>query len=122
MWVRSRRVDRAEVFYACPGYSAHRRGARGMSMVQFAASLGNNSSIGRPVRDTTGLMGTFDFHIEFAIAPPSGANAPPGAASADLQTTLFTALQEQLGLKLQAGVAAPVDVLVIDQASRPTAN
>ena len=95
---------------------------RGISMLQFAAILGNNVAVGRPVRDTTGLSGTFDFQIEFAALSQSGPIDSPVDASADLQATLFTALQEQLGLKLQGGVSAPVDVLVIDQASRPTPN
>ena len=74
---------------------------RGISMLQFAAILGNNVAVGRPVRDTTGLSGTFDFHIEFAALSQSGPIDGPVDASADLQATLFTALQEQLGLKLQ---------------------
>ena len=60
----------------------------------------------RPVLDQTGLPGDFDFILEF---DDGGVSRP----------TLFTALQEQLGLRLQAS-RAPIDALVIDSAERPT--
>lgn len=68
----------------------------------------------KPVVDQTGLAGRFDFRLKWTPddAPSSDPNAPPG---------FFTAIQEQLGLKLEA-VKAPVDVLVIDKVERPSAN
>jgi uncharacterized protein (TIGR03435 family) len=68
----------------------------------------------RPVVDQTGLAGRFDFVLKWTPdeADAGDPNAPPG---------LFTAIQEQLGLKLEP-VKAPIDVLVIDHVERPTEN
>lgn len=63
---------------------------------------------GRPVVDRTGLAGEFNLTLE---ATPD--NFDPNGVS------IFTALQEQLGLKLESG-RVPVDVLVIDKAERPS--
>jgi uncharacterized protein (TIGR03435 family) len=77
--------------------------------------------LGRKVVDHTGLTGRYDFTLTWA--PDSGASATAGnAASADNQgPSLFTAVQEQLGLKLEA-VKAPVDVVVIDHLEKPEEN
>jgi uncharacterized protein (TIGR03435 family) len=67
---------------------------------------------GRPVVDATGLTGSFDLSMKFTA---NDAADPAGGAS------LFTAIQEQLGLRLEAR-RAPVNVLVIESAERPTAD
>jgi uncharacterized protein (TIGR03435 family) len=64
---------------------------------------------GRPVIDRTGLLGRFDFTLTFA---------PEGSTDTDAPS-IFTALQEQLGLKLEP-TTGPVDVLVVDSVERPT--
>jgi uncharacterized protein (TIGR03435 family) len=70
---------------------------------------------GRPVLNRTGLKGEFDFELRYApdltVPAPDAATAPG----------LMTALQEQLGLKVEAG-REPVEVLVIDRAMMPTEN
>lgn len=66
----------------------------------------------RPVVDRTGLAGEFNFDLEFA---PIDSVADSGAAS------LFTAIQEQLGLRLD-NTKAPLDGLVIERAERPSSN
>jgi uncharacterized protein (TIGR03435 family) len=76
------------------------------------------------VIDRTGLPGSYD--IELTFDPSSAAQAPPGAPLGpppvdDTKPSIFTALQEQLGLRLES-TRGPVDVLVIDQAQRPTPN
>jgi uncharacterized protein (TIGR03435 family) len=77
-----------------------------------------------PVIDMTGLKGTFDFTLEWApdrgpSAEPRGAPAPTEAAAGP---SIFTAVQEQLGLKLEAR-KAPVEILVVDHAEKtPTGN
>jgi uncharacterized protein (TIGR03435 family) len=83
--------------------------------------------VDRPVIDKTGLTGNFDFTLIFAAdlpasmpSPPPGVPAPPLAAVANAPT-LPTALQEQLGLKLEAE-RGPIDYLVIDRVERPTEN
>jgi bla regulator protein blaR1 len=83
---------------------------------------------GRMVQDKTGLSGLYDFELRFdpqilmAMLPQLGINIP-AAANANLSTSsdspaLLTALQEQLGLKLDAQ-RGPVEVLVIDSAEMP---
>jgi uncharacterized protein (TIGR03435 family) len=69
----------------------------------------------RPVVDKTGLTGYFDFKLQFAPESPA-ADQP---VSSD--PSIFTAVQEQLGLKLEA-TKVPVDLLVIDSVQKPTAN
>ena len=67
----------------------------------------------RPVVDRTSLEGTFSFDLRFAPQ-----DAKPGDSSA---ASIFTALQEQLGLRLEDS-RAPVEVVVIDRAERPSDN
>jgi uncharacterized protein (TIGR03435 family) len=67
----------------------------------------------RPVLDKTGLTGKYAFELHFT---PDGTPAEPGSPP-----SLFTAVQEQLGLKLEPRKEA-VEVLVIDRAERPTEN
>lgn len=96
--------------------------AGGMSMPALARMLA--VPVGRLVEDRTGLVGGFDFDLEFTIDPTlSGipAGAPPPAPANANAPSVFTALEEQLGLKLQAD-RAPVEVLVIDRVERPTEN
>ena len=75
-------------------------------------------NLSRPVVDKTGLTGEYTMQLEFRFQPPG-----PGAAAPvdEFSESLFTAIQEQWGLKLQSGKGA-INVLVIDQASRPTEN
>jgi uncharacterized protein (TIGR03435 family) len=73
-----------------------------------------------PVVDKTGLTGMWRHELVFADPQP----IPPGAARdlADPNLPSFsTALQEQLGLKLESGTG-PVDVLVVDSVQQPTEN
>jgi uncharacterized protein (TIGR03435 family) len=77
--------------------------------------------LGRTVVDKTGLTGTFDFDLRWADQADKRADAPPAPAVDSNGASLFTALQEQLGLKAEAQ-RGPVDVLVIDSAERPTEN
>ena len=85
----------------------------GTSMGQFADWLA--SPTGGTVIDHTGLTGGFDIDLEFA----GGGIAT--RASADDTPSVFTAVQEQLGLQLKSQ-RGPVEVLVIDAAERPTLN
>ena len=86
----------------------------GLNSLVMAQVLGQLA--GRYVVDRTGLAGAWDFDLTFAQEGRGGPNAP--AADPDAPS-LFTAVQEQLGLKLEA-TKAPVDVLVIDSIERPT--
>lgn len=74
---------------------------------------------GRPVVDRTGLAGTWNIELEFTPDEPLPSVAGPLPFPADSAPSFFTALQEQLGLKLQSA-RGPVSVLVIDRIERPT--
>jgi uncharacterized protein (TIGR03435 family) len=79
--------------------------------------------VGRPVVDRTGVTDYFNLTLEFS-GDARTSNGPPTAQPVpvdDGRPSIFTALQEQLGLKLES-TRAPVDVLVIDSASQPTEN
>jgi uncharacterized protein (TIGR03435 family) len=76
--------------------------------------LGMQGVIDRPVIDRTGLGGTYDVDLRFAASSLGAA-----AADAPALPSIFTALQEQLGLKLEPA-RGPVEVLVIDSVQRPT--
>jgi uncharacterized protein (TIGR03435 family) len=81
---------------------------------------------GRPVLDQTGATGLFDIHLEWTAdinpANPFGPGGPDVAPPADSSgLTLFSALQQQLGLKLQS-TKGPVDIIVIDGIEKPSEN
>jgi uncharacterized protein (TIGR03435 family) len=88
----------------------------GYAIADFARNLGGFA--GRPVIDRTGLTGAYDFELTWTPdePPPPGVTLPAwyDANGPSLQA----AVQEQLGLKLEA-TTGPVDVLVIDGAERP---
>jgi uncharacterized protein (TIGR03435 family) len=89
----------------------------GVQMSAFAAML--SITQGRTVVDATALTGSYDIHLMFAPDAPVGrADAPPVPEG---RPSIFAALQEQLGLKLQPG-NRPEDVLVVDRVSRPDEN
>jgi uncharacterized protein (TIGR03435 family) len=76
----------------------------------------------RPVLDQTGIVGRYDFTLTWAPVGTEFGGAPPDLAPTDNPPpNLFTAIQEQLGLKLEA-VKAPADVMVIDKAEKPSPN
>lgn len=75
--------------------------------------------VGRVVVDKTGLVGQYNIRLEWNSSLEAA--QPKEDPSGQRQTSLFTALREQLGLKLEAG-SAPVPQLVIDDVREPTAN
>ena len=93
------------------------------STARLADLLGNQ--LGQPVIDETGLTGEYDFNLEFSREGlPSGPLGPPPpppaltAASPDSEPpSLLTAVQEQLGLKLESK-KGPQDLIVIDHAEK----
>jgi uncharacterized protein (TIGR03435 family) len=86
--------------------------ARGVKIEDLVATLAN--VCGRPVFDKTGLTGKYDYKLEYA---PEDAQADPDASA----PSIFTAVQEQLGLKLESA-KGPVEILVIDHAEKPSGN
>jgi len=99
----------------------------GMPLSLFASSLAG--TVGRVVVDRTNLQGNWEFELTYAPEPgqPGGGPLgppPPGFEPPPVDPSLpslFTALEEQLGLKLQAS-RGPVEVLVIDEVEQPEAN
>jgi len=82
-----------------------------------AVTMAIQTTVGRQVVDRTGLTGAFDIDLEFSGAGQLATNADqPGALP-----SVFTALQEQLGLKLESR-KEKMDVLVIDSVEMPTPN
>jgi uncharacterized protein (TIGR03435 family) len=78
-----------------------------------------SNTLGSPVLDKTGLKGLYDFKLEFTdprFHRLAGADAP-----ADAAPDLFAAVQEQLGLKLEAK-KGPVEIVIVDHIERPSAN
>jgi bla regulator protein blaR1 len=95
----------------------------GSTLDEFSKTL--RLVVDRPVIDKTGITGRFDIRVEFSRAgteleaiqlkgpsTPSETGGPP---------SIFVAIQEQLGLKLESG-RGPVETLVIDHIERPTEN
>jgi uncharacterized protein (TIGR03435 family) len=78
--------------------------------------------LGRTVVDKTGLTGVYDIELTYTPDPDMGPQSPTGVLAPDNPgPSLFTAMQEQLALKLTAG-KGPVEVIVIDSAEKPTGN
>ncbi len=91
------------------------------TMAEFAGVM-QSAVLDRPVVDQTGIEGRYDFVLKWAPDDSQFGGHPPGAVQADSSLpNLSTAIQEQLGLKLEV-VKAPVDVLVIDHVEKPSAN
>jgi uncharacterized protein (TIGR03435 family) len=87
---------------------------RGGTMKLLAQQLGRYANIGRPVFDATNSTEQFEWELKWTPDSLDG-NAPADAVS------IFTALQEQLGVKLEPS-RGPVDVLVIDSVAPPSEN
>ena len=95
---------------------------RGVTMAQIVQ--GFSGMYQRPVVDKTGLDGQYDFDLAFTPDTKGGPGVAFGAACAAPtgdQPALSTAMQEQLGMRIEAG-RAPVEVLVIDGAERASEN
>lgn len=111
------------------GSSSHKRGEvtyTGMPMSGFADRL--SREVGRKVVDKTGLQGKYDFTLHWTqerLTSMVGSAANSSQAPAPLPDSsgpsIFTALQEQLGLKLEPQ-KGPVEILVIESIDKPTDN
>jgi uncharacterized protein (TIGR03435 family) len=100
--------------------------AQAVSMLSIVQHI--SREVRRIVVDKTGLTGNFDFKMQYMPdtfhAPPTGDAS--GSASSMMAadpggTSIFTSVQEQLGLKLES-VKAPIEVIVIDHVERPSGN
>jgi uncharacterized protein (TIGR03435 family) len=105
--------------------------AQALSMDQLANFLTQPMiGLGRPVKDKTGLTGKYTFSLDWTPDPGLGGGPgtglmggapPPPPPGSDLGPSIFTALQEQIGLKLQPSTGT-FDVIVVDHVERPSEN
>jgi uncharacterized protein (TIGR03435 family) len=79
--------------------------------MQLLAERLNRFTLHAPVTDRTGIAGEFDFQVEYA----------PGIVQLDAVPSIFTAIQEQLGLKLEPRKGS-VEAIVVDHAEKPSEN
>jgi uncharacterized protein (TIGR03435 family) len=91
--------------------------------------------LGRKIVDNTGLTGKYDFKLDFKVPYPRGAGQTPmfgetdggkqemdsGTAAETSQSSLFNAIQDQLGLKLEP-TTGPVETVTIDHVEKPSEN
>jgi len=115
---------------APPGAHVMRMGrgeltGQGIAMEQVAHLL--TQQTGRTVVDNTGLKGNYDFTLHWtpdqnapAFNGPGG-GGPDSTTSSESGPSIFTAIQEQLGLKLESQ-KGPVEILVIDHVEKPSEN
>jgi len=99
----------------------------GKKAPMFILALLLSSMTGRTVVNKTDLKGSYDYTLDWTkylqppLAPP-GADVPPGAFDPmSVEPAISTALEEQLGLKLES-TKGPVEILVIDHVERPSEN
>jgi uncharacterized protein (TIGR03435 family) len=79
---------------------------------------GNTSLADRPLRNRTGLTGLFDIHLEWTVEGPSS----PGSPDSDAGPSIFSAIQGQLGLKLEPR-KEPMEAIIVDRVEKvPTEN
>jgi uncharacterized protein (TIGR03435 family) len=108
------------------------RGQKAGDLSAYNATIGDfinfmtrNVKLNRPIVDKTGIVGRYDFTLSWTPDDTQfdGAEgkSTPSAESPSTAPSLYTAVQEQLGLRLEA-VKAPVDVLVIDRVEKPSEN
>lgn len=100
--------------------------SQGVAISQVVELL--SQQLGRTVLDRTGLTGKYDFTLEWkpeedtpVFNGPNGGAPPNAATPGSSGPSLFTAIQEQLGLKLDSQ-KGPVEILVIDRIEKPSEN
>jgi uncharacterized protein (TIGR03435 family) len=106
---------------ACGGFKFLGRGrlvAHAVTIPMLVSMLANLPDVGRIVQNRTALDGNFDLELSWM---PAAASREQSDTSQSVAPSLFTALEEQLGLKLEPS-RGPVEVLVIDSVERPTPN
>jgi uncharacterized protein (TIGR03435 family) len=92
------------------------------TLSEFASLMQRYVRLDRPIVDHTGIVGKYDFKLSWTPDFSQFDGNPPGPARSDENApSLYTAVQEQLGLRLEAA-REPADVMVIDHVERPSEN
>ncbi len=93
------------------------------TMTEFASLMQRYVALDRPIVDHTGISGKYDFKLSWAPDPSQFNGDSPWPITNDINSppSLYTAIQEQLGLKLQP-IKEPIDVLAIDSVEKPSEN
>jgi len=94
--------------------------ARNATMAEFGAMM-NRAVLDRPVVDQTGLPGRYDFDLEWMPDESQFGGQLPQGTPEHPKPDLFAAVQQQLGLRLEA-TKGPIEALVIDKVERPSEN
>jgi uncharacterized protein (TIGR03435 family) len=107
----------------CGGFAVNVASLDGIrvDMKQLASTLAQQRDVGRPVADKTGIPGFFDVHLRWSAAISIAPSARSQAVAADDSVSVFTALQEQLGLRLDPNMVE-TEILIVDRAERPSEN
>jgi uncharacterized protein (TIGR03435 family) len=106
------------IFYLSP--KAVMLPGRNARMAELASAF-QRGALDRPVVDKTGIAGRFDFNLEWTPEESQFNGAGLRGTAESTQPDLFAAIQQQLGLRLEA-TRGPIETLVIDQVERPSAN
>jgi uncharacterized protein (TIGR03435 family) len=108
---------------AAVGIAAGEMMVRNATLSEFASLMQRYVRLDRPIVDHTGIAGKYDFKLNWTPDFSQFDGHPPWTAKNDGSDppTLYTAIQEQLGLKLEAARES-ADVLVIDHVERPSEN
>lgn len=94
--------------------------ARNASMADLVSVM-QRAILDRPVVDKTGLAGRYDFNLEWTPDESQfGGDVSPAASDAPI-APFFTAIQQQLGLRLEA-TRGPIETVVVDHAEHPASN
>lgn len=103
--------DSGKAGAGCGGFVINMASLEGVrvSMKQLASTLAQQRDVARPVVDQTGIAGNFDISLQWSTA------------AGDDALSVFTALQEQLGLRLESE-SVETEMLIVDRAERPSAN
>jgi bla regulator protein BlaR1 len=107
----------------CGGFAVNVASLDGtrVDMKQLASTLAQQRDVGRPVVDKTGIPGFFDVHISWSAAGSIAPSAGLQAVATDDSVSVFTALQEQLRLRLDPDMVE-TEVLIVDQAEKLSEN
>jgi uncharacterized protein (TIGR03435 family) len=112
--------------YAGPGITSRQVNGRWITVMQqmHMSSLAKSyltGEVGRQVIDKTGLLGAYNFSLDFSQEQMSAERPSDGGAPEPAGPSIFTALQEQLGLKLEAA-RGPVSNMVIEHVEKPAGD